>query len=206
MMQTCIQSYTQVDCSINYMFVLLNMTSYFVLTMIALLSKFCYKFDMILNNICKCFNNYIIEALDKPVITLSETIRILFMQCFQAKRQLLQRYKDPKYLKIQKKKVKLAKLHDMECHVTWGGRSNFEIDHPDSTFIVDLNNRICRCQMFDLIGIPCSHVVSAIIFSRKEIEHFIDHWYFRNMFFNAYKPVIKHVPGIQFRSYHILNQ
>ena len=33
------------------------------------------KSDLIVNNLSKCFNSYIMEARDKPIVTMIETIR-----------------------------------------------------------------------------------------------------------------------------------
>lgn len=45
-----------------------------------------YNCDLILNNICECFNSYISEAMDKGIITCLEIIRCKLMKRLWKKR------------------------------------------------------------------------------------------------------------------------
>jgi hypothetical protein len=49
----------------------------------------CY---LIMNNLCECFNSYIIKALDKPIITMLEMIRKKLMRRCQKKRLGIKEY------------------------------------------------------------------------------------------------------------------
>ena len=42
--------------------------------------------DLLVNNVSECFNAYIMEARDKPIITMVETIRKKLMRQYQVKR------------------------------------------------------------------------------------------------------------------------
>jgi len=46
------------------------------------------KFDLLCNNICEAWNKYILEARDKPVITLLEMIKKMMIIRFQTERIL----------------------------------------------------------------------------------------------------------------------
>jgi len=50
------------------------------------------KCDLLFNNICEAFNKYILEAMDKPIITMLEMIRRMLRVRFQAKREFLQKH------------------------------------------------------------------------------------------------------------------
>ncbi|PKI41144.1 hypothetical protein CRG98_038461, partial [Punica granatum] len=50
------------------------------------------KCDVILNNHCECFNRWIIEARDKPILTLLETIRTQLMKMMVLKRKVAEKY------------------------------------------------------------------------------------------------------------------
>jgi hypothetical protein len=39
-----------------------------------------HKCNLIMNNLCECFNSYIIKARDKPIITMLEMIRKKLMK------------------------------------------------------------------------------------------------------------------------------
>jgi hypothetical protein len=44
------------------------------------------KCDLIMNNLCECFNSYIIKAQDNPIITKLEMIMKKLMRRYQKKR------------------------------------------------------------------------------------------------------------------------
>lgn len=50
------------------------------------------KCDLIVNNLCECFNSYIIKSRDKPIITMLEMIRKKLMKRYQKKRQGIKEY------------------------------------------------------------------------------------------------------------------
>ena len=45
------------------------------------------KSDLLVNNICECWNSYILKAHDKPILTMLEMIRKKLMRRYQAKRE-----------------------------------------------------------------------------------------------------------------------
>lgn len=50
------------------------------------------KCDILLNNMCESFNNMILDARDKPIITLLEKLRYLLMARLQAYRDKTDRW------------------------------------------------------------------------------------------------------------------
>jgi hypothetical protein len=44
------------------------------------------KSDLLVNNICECFNSYILKARNKPILTMLEMIRKKLMKRYRAKR------------------------------------------------------------------------------------------------------------------------
>ncbi|GKV33693.1 hypothetical protein SLEP1_g42167 [Rubroshorea leprosula] len=50
-----------------------------------------------------------------------------------------------------------------------------------------LDNRKCTCREWDLTGIPCRHVITAINAKKLRVEEFVSHWYRKDMFKAAYE-------------------
>ena len=50
------------------------------------------KCDMLLNNLCEVFNKYILEAREKPILTMCETIRCKLMNRLFLKRNVMEKY------------------------------------------------------------------------------------------------------------------
>ena len=56
------------------------------------------KCDILLNNVCECFNSKILDAREKPIIEILELLRLYMMQRMQQNRDLAQqRWKDYMY-------------------------------------------------------------------------------------------------------------
>jgi hypothetical protein len=61
-------------------------------------------------------------------------------------------------------KVKLEIKEDEASHCTpiFAGDGLFEIDCMSRKYVVNLYQRICGCKKWDVSGILCRHVISAI--------------------------------------------
>jgi hypothetical protein len=58
---------------------------------------------MLLNNLCECFNKYILDARDKPILIMLEIRKTKLMRRLQVKRDEMKKYKGPICPKIHKK-------------------------------------------------------------------------------------------------------
>uniref|UniRef100_A0A2N9HPZ0 Uncharacterized protein n=1 Tax=Fagus sylvatica TaxID=28930 RepID=A0A2N9HPZ0_FAGSY len=59
------------------------------------------KSDLIVNNLSECFNSYILDARDKPILTMLDTIRRKLMRRFQVKKASIARMSGKLCPKIQ---------------------------------------------------------------------------------------------------------
>jgi hypothetical protein len=57
---------------------------------------------------------------------------------------------------------------------------------------VDLRKMTCGCRKWEVIGIPCAHVHSAITFHGHKPEDYV--YYTIEMYKKAYAPIIYPVP------------
>jgi hypothetical protein len=152
------------------------------------------KCDLIMNNLCECFNSYIIKVRDKPIITILELIRKKLMRRYQNKRQGIREYIGEWCPKI------LAKLEECgkdvgECTVQYAGEGLFEVECSKGTFVVDLMHRSCGCRQWDMIGIPCPHAISAILYHFAKPEQYLHRYYSVESYKKAYDPMIYLVPS-----------
>ncbi|KAK8594980.1 hypothetical protein V6N13_015889 [Hibiscus sabdariffa] len=114
-----------------------------------------YKSDMLLSNLSECFNKMILEARDKPILTLMEMVRTKIMQ------------------KIATKKEEADK-----CWPTHAGGYNYQVSvGPSNQHAVNLESQTCSCRKWDITGIPCIHVVSVMIHKNQRPESFVDPCY-----------------------------
>lgn len=105
--------------------------------------------DILVNNLSESFNCYILEARDKPIVSMLEWIMRKLMSRFQVKRMGMEKYIGTIYPTIEKKlEVNIANARDCFAHFTW--ELKFEVDCHDKTYMVGLKAMTCGCRIWDL--------------------------------------------------------
>ncbi|XP_073064187.1 uncharacterized protein [Primulina eburnea] len=137
------------------------------------------KSDILLNNMCETFNSIILDAREKPVIDMFETLRNLLMARFQVNREKVKKWKGRICPNI---KDVLAKIY-LEAVRYFPMKSNemlYQISRSDDIrdqHSVDLSIRSCSCRRYDLTGIPCKHAVCAIWCKKEDPEMYVHSYY-----------------------------
>ena len=125
------------------------------------------KCDMLLNNLSKSFNKYILEARDKPILTHIEIIRTKLMQRVAMKSTGVEKYLRPLCPKIQQKLDNII-VESSRCWPKHTGGSKYQVTSGLAIqHVVDLQLHTCSCRKWDLTGIPCINIYfrSGHIFS-----------------------------------------
>ncbi|XP_027171989.1 uncharacterized protein LOC113771616 [Coffea eugenioides] len=86
------------------------------------------KCGILLNNLCESFNSVIMDAREKPILGMLETIRIYLMERFRTKREWIKKMSDKICPKIQKKLEK-AKTEVAANIARWSEQDKFEVTH-----------------------------------------------------------------------------
>ncbi|CAL8996822.1 unnamed protein product [Prunus brigantina] len=148
------------------------------------------KCDMLMNNLCEAFNRSIMDARDKPILTMLERIRLYIMLLMAGRRVLCEKWHGqvgPRIRKILEKNKGKAQW----CIPKAAGQNQFEVmHHSGRTFAVDLNAHSCSCHAWDLNGIPCLHACAAISWFHGNPEDFCDAVYKKEAYLRAYEPMI----------------
>ncbi|XP_075481378.1 uncharacterized protein LOC142522108 [Primulina tabacum] len=134
------------------------------------------KCDILLNNMCECFNSMILDAREKPIISMFETLRNLLMVRFQTNREKAEKWDGVMCPKI---KVVLAK-NSKEAAVfspLMADETHFQITGLHQQHSVDLCRMTCSCRKWDLTGIPCAHAVCAIWCKQENPEDYVHRFY-----------------------------
>ncbi|KAK8672269.1 hypothetical protein V6N13_110642 [Hibiscus sabdariffa] len=143
------------------------------------------KCDILLNNCSECFNKMIIDARDKPILTMMEIIRTKMMQRILKKVEAAQKYTRLLCPKIQKKVDTLIE-QAARYEVAFG---------PSDQHVVDLEARVCSCRKWDLTGITCAHAISAMLSIQHSPENYVDSCYHRTTQINLYSNYIFPIRG-----------
>ncbi|KAK4390501.1 hypothetical protein Sango_2113400 [Sesamum angolense] len=106
------------------------------------------KYDILLNNLCESFNSSILDAREKPILTMLEWIREYLMTKLQQNRDRATKKWDGKRICPKIKKL-LDKNMDSasDCIPVKSNDWNYEISCYDgSRFTVDLRAHTCSCR------------------------------------------------------------
>ena len=143
------------------------------------------KSDVIDNNICECFNSYILRARSRLIIDMLEEIRIAIMKRIVKKCALFSEVYDDLCPRIRAV-VEENKLVSRRCIVVHAGEYRFEVTMLTDRFVVDLNAPTCTCRYFNIRDIPCPHAIACIQWTRQDPADFVSHWFKKETYQASY--------------------
>lgn len=153
-----------------------------------------FKCDMLLNNMCECFNSIILEARTRGIITMNELIRTRLMIRIQKKRDSIAKCQTTHCPKILKKLEK-SKTLSWAYTTTWSGGHQYQVMGPEGQFVVDNEQKTCTCRRWQLTGIPCPHAISAIYYNKDKPENHLEDCYKVSNFLATYRNIINPTQG-----------
>lgn len=151
------------------------------------------KSDLVVNNLSEVFNKYILDARDKPIVTMVEHIRRKVMVRLSLKRQggdAAQWEITP----IVAGKLEMEKNHARYCWCYQSNLTTWEVHCSDRSFAVDISARTCACHKWQLTGIPCKHDVCALYKAGHTPEDYVADYFRKDAYMRTYTAVIYPVP------------
>ncbi|KAK8617714.1 hypothetical protein V6N13_080621 [Hibiscus sabdariffa] len=153
------------------------------------------KCDILLNNYSECFNKMILEARDKPILTMMEIIRTQMMHRISRKAETAHKYTGPLCPKIQKKMDILIE-QAARCWPSHAGGETYKVAFgPFDQHVVNLQTRDCSCRKWGLTGIPCAHAVSVLLLEQHRPEEYVDECYHTSTQIAIYSNLIYPIRG-----------
>ena len=152
------------------------------------------KTDLVVNNISEVFNKMILDVRGKPIKTMVDGIRTKLLVKFNANRTKPETAKweiCPTYAE----KLEEAKHHSRFCQSIKAGPDLYQVASGESTYAVNLKDYTCGCRKWDMTGVPCNHGVSAINKAKLHPEDFVNAFFKKPMYQQAYSPIVYPVPG-----------
>ena len=131
---------------------------------------------MLLNNLCETFNLKIVEAREKLLVNMLETIRRYLMVRICKNRDSLAKYEGPICHKIQQKLEK-CKEASIDCTSIWSGGARWEVNSGGKQFMVDVEKHSCACNCWELTRIPCKHARHVIGFMKEQADDYVHEGY-----------------------------
>jgi hypothetical protein len=153
------------------------------------------KCDVVDNNMAETFNAWILEARQKPIISMLEDIRVMVMNRMGEKRRFGSNGWVNHIAPRVMDKVEKYKVESFKCQLQWNGADGYEITHNEDRHVVNLSNKTCSCRAWDLTGIPCPHAICAIYHSRQNPEDVVDDYYHNSTYMQSYQFSLQPVRG-----------
>ncbi|XP_073152770.1 uncharacterized protein [Henckelia pumila] len=152
------------------------------------------KCDILLNNMCECFNRYILDAREKAMIPMFESIQNFLMVRFQVNREMAEKCDEKLCPKIKKVLAKIY-MYAARNFPMQADNTHFQIMGQDEQHTVDLGSRSCSCRKLDLTGIPCQHAVCAIWCNNGDPEDYVHRYYWIETYKRCYEKLILPING-----------
>ncbi|XP_016167990.1 uncharacterized protein LOC107610454 [Arachis ipaensis] len=160
-------------------------------------SMFTYnsKVDTLVNNMFESFNSTIVDAREKPIVTMLEKIRVKLMTRWAENRKLAQNYSGTILPRIRLRLEKRSRSAG-EWRPYWSTAQKYEVVNGLDKFAVDLGSHECSCRMWKMSGIPCVHAISCIKFKGLDLEPFVDGCYKKEAYMRCYDSIIQPLNGV----------
>ncbi|KAL2462021.1 DBD Tnp Mut domain-containing protein [Abeliophyllum distichum] len=102
------------------------------------------KSDILLNNLCECFNNVVLDDTKKSIVTILIDMHIGFMKRIQSRMDKMMRSGCnicPKIVKKLLSYIEMAGNNEVE----WNGGSQWYVKEKDGEFVIDIHAKTYAC-------------------------------------------------------------
>ncbi|XP_020972458.1 uncharacterized protein LOC110269143 [Arachis ipaensis] len=137
------------------------------------------KVDNITNNMCEVWNAKIVAYRGKPILTMCEDLRCYLMRKMAAHKKKLEKHVSALAPVQQKRLDDFIKPKSQKWKAIWAGDSKrvlFEVHCRNHKVGVNLEERTCTCNLWQLTGMPCRHAVAARSKMDLRPEDFVHKW------------------------------
>ncbi|XP_010445159.1 PREDICTED: uncharacterized protein LOC104727783 [Camelina sativa] len=129
------------------------------------------------NNFSESYNNAINKAREMPLVEMLETIRRQTMMHIDVRLKKPMKRQGKYTLKVANT-IKKEELLRKYFQVIPCGNGQYEVLENKHGFKVDMNAKTCACRRWNMIGIPCRHVLRVILTKKHNPEDYVNcDWY-----------------------------
>ncbi|XP_074284004.1 uncharacterized protein LOC141608561 [Silene latifolia] len=152
------------------------------------------KSNLLLNNVCEVFNVVLKDARDKPILTQLEWMRKYVMQRICQKREGAKSY-EGRVMPYVEKYLERAKDESRFAHFMQSDEHEFEVELRGEQVVVNLKDRSCGCNHWNLTGLPCPHAMACLLEKRMDPKDYVDASYSKEKYMLTYANRVSPMPG-----------
>ncbi|MBA0762666.1 hypothetical protein Gotri_012251 [Gossypium trilobum] len=135
----------------------------------------------------------ILEAKEKPILTMVEIVRTKIMLLIVKKKEEAKKWKGMLCPKIRKK-LDVNIKDSLRCVSSHAGGNRYQVEcGPNSQHVVNLVENSCSCRNWDLTSIHRMHALAVIHLKNEFPETYVQTWYTKqtqlDIYFNFIRPV-----------------
>jgi len=135
------------------------------------------KSDHITNNMSECFNSWIKDERDKPVLQLLEHFRRRIMVRFCEKWEEVQKWNDS-ITPYAREMLATNEKEARKLQVIHGRGEWYEtVNKYGKKFLVSVADGTCDCGMWQMSGLSCMHAIAVFMYRREFAQDYV-HWYY----------------------------
>ncbi|KAK9222471.1 hypothetical protein WN944_010907 [Citrus x changshan-huyou] len=149
------------------------------------------------NNASECFNSWILAYRDRPCLTMLEEIKCRLMKRFTKRRNEAATWKSPltpKVLKHLDKKSTIAQKMIVQASSDLNFQVMDKSYYPARRFVVMLESRKCDCGYWEIVGLPCAHVMAAMGYARHDVQEYVPMCFSKQAYLSTYSLMFNLTP------------
>ncbi|KAG7572603.1 Zinc finger SWIM-type [Arabidopsis suecica] len=155
------------------------------------------RYNIMSSNVAESLNAAMAKALEFPIVSMVETIRMMLMRWFYCRRVKANKHLSPVTPEVEE--ILMKHLSESGgLGVAPASEAIYQVSNSKYVaFIVNLNAKTCSCKVFETLGIPCYHALAAARAHGVPIPEMVDNHYKTGEWINAYSAVLMHVPNVE---------
>ena len=153
------------------------------------------RYGHLTSNIAESFNSCILEAREKPILPMLETIRHHLMDWYTDRPRsesttqgLLVKNVANSIQKLANDRARRYRFHTNILDVSYEVQSTETLKE----YRVNLASRTCSCRAWQSTGYPCSHALAIIITRKENPQQYAESFYSLNSFRQTYATPTMH--------------
>lgn len=153
------------------------------------------RYNIMSSNVAESLNAALAKALEFPIVSMVETIRMMLMRWFYCRRVKAEKHLSPVTPEVEEILMKNLET-SADYSVTPASTTVYQVKNKKGVaFIVDLERKGCTCKVFETLGIPCSHALAAARVNGTPIPVLVDQAYKVEDWRSGYSVVVMPVPN-----------